>query len=37
MSIYFELLKLIANSKRPAELLSYLLKKAAEMQDNDRT
>lgn len=37
MSIYFELLKLIANSKHPTELLSYLLKKAAEMQDNDRT
>lgn len=35
MSIYFKILKLIANSQHPVELLNYLLKKAAEMQDID--
>lgn len=37
MLIYFELLKLIANSRYPAELINYLLQKVAEMQDNDHT
>lgn len=37
MSVYFELLKLIANSKNPNEFVKSLLKKAAEMRDNDRT
>lgn len=35
MSIYFKLLKLIVNSRHPEELLSYILKNATEMQDND--
>lgn len=37
MYIYLELLKLIANSNYQTLLIHYLLKKAAEMQDNDRT
>ncbi len=37
MYIYLELLKLIANSNYQTLLISYLLKKAVEMQDNDRT
>ncbi len=37
MSIYLELLKLLANSQNPTKLLNLLLKKAVEMQDNDRT
>ncbi len=35
MSIYFKILKLIANSQYPTELLNYLLKKADEMQGTD--
>ena len=37
MSIYHELLKLIAQSPNPAALFRSLLKRAAEMRDNDRT
>lgn len=37
MSIYHELLKLIAQSPSPTALLRSLLKRAAEMRDNDRT
>ena len=37
MSIYLELLQLLANSRNPVLLLSLLLKKTAEMQDTDHT